>query len=208
MAVRDFFEADSRKRVARAIEAVEKQTAAEIVVAVRKRASTYRAVDVAVGAALAFVTLVAIVYLPREFETILIPLDVAVMFALGFALTANVATLKRLIVSRRSMEEHVRTVARAAFYEMGISRTRGRTGVLVLVSMFERKVEIVADVGVTPDAMGAAWREVVAALEGAGRAADFDRFLSGIEAMAKPLASALPAQPDDIDELPNEPVIA
>ena len=60
----------------------------------------------------------------------------------------------------------MRTAARAAFVDQGISRTRGRTGILVFVSLFEREVEVVADVGVDPVLLGEDWTRAVAALTG------------------------------------------
>jgi len=208
MAARDFFLDATRKRVANTVEEIEKQTAAEIVVAVRRRCGRYGVVDVSTAALLAFAALCAVVYLPQELNANKLPEDVGIAFWASFALTTTIAPLKRLLTPRSMMNANVRSAARAAFHDMRIARTRGRTGVLVFVSMFERKVEIVADIGVPVDSLGDGWRAAVAAMEAAGRRADLDALLAAMKTMAPPLAAALPVQPDDVDELPNEPEVA
>lgn len=208
MAARDFFLPDAKKRVARAIEEIEKQTAAEIVVAVRRRSGHYRHVDLAFGALVGFGALLFVLFHPQPFATEMIPVDIAIAFVVGALVCANVPPMRRLLVSRRLMNEGVRTAARAAFYDMGIARTTGRTGILVLVSTFERKVEIVPDRAVKPAELGAEWPRAVAAIEASVRRADLDAFLAALVTIAPPLAAALPVQPDDVDELPNEPVIS
>jgi putative membrane protein len=205
MAIREFFVPEAKKKVARAIEAIEKETAAEVVVAVRRRCGHYRHTDFAVGAVLAFATILFVLFSPQEFATAKIPIDVAVAFALGTLLSANVAMVRRLLTSRKLMNANVRTAARAAFYDMGIARTSGRTGILVLVAIFERRVELVLDSGVKPSELGPEWAGIVAAIEASARGTSLDKFLAALGAMTPPLARALPVQPDDVDELPNEP---
>lgn len=207
MSERAFFLPDARKRVAEAVADVERQTAAEIVVAVRRRSGHYRDADLALGGVLAFAALLVIVFHPMPFASEQIPVDVGVAFAFGALLSANVSAVRRLLVTRARKDEAVRVAARAAFYDMGIARTRGRTGILLFVSIFERRVEVVADTGVPVDAI-AEWRNVVAAIDAAGRAADLEQLVAAMKTMAPPLAAALPIQPDDVDELPNEPVVA
>ncbi len=208
MSARDFFQADAKKRVAQAIEGIEKQTAAEIVVAVRRRCGHYRHVDIAVGAVAAFGALLFVLFHPQPFATEMIPVDVAIAFVVGALVSANVPPLRRVLTSRRLMNDGVHTAARAAFYDMGIARTTGRTGILVLVSIFERRVELVVDSAVKPAELGAEWPRAIAAIEASVRRADLDAFLAALGTIAPPLASALPVQPDDVDELPNEPVVS
>jgi putative membrane protein len=88
---------------------------------------------------------------------------------------------------------------------LGVGRTRDRNGVLVFVSLFERRVGVVADVGIDPRAMGAAWTDAVGALEASLAAgADTERFLAALAALGPPLAAAMPHRDDDVNELPDE----
>ena len=209
MATRDFFLPDAKARVTRAIEAIEKQTAAEIVVTVRRRSGRYRDTNYMVGLALAMVVLLVLLFHPYPFATDTMPIDVLLGFAVGTLVSANAAPLRRLLTSRARMRENVRSAARAAFFEQGVSATTGRTGVLVFVSMFERHVEVVSDRGVASADLGATWSAAVTTLERVlSTRADFDAFVAALEALAPPLARALPVRADDVDELPNEPVMA
>ena len=209
MATRDFFLPEARTRVAGAIEQIERETAAEVVVAVRRRSGHYRHTDLYAGLALSLLMLLVLLFHPYPFEVEWMPANVLVAFAAGALLVGNVAALRRLFTSKHLLRENARMAARAAFYDMGISRTMGRTGILVYVSIFERRVEVVPDSAVKPDELGAEWGAAVAALQRAlHQAPDFDGFLRGLLAMTSPLARALPIQPGDINELPNEPVVS
>jgi putative membrane protein len=209
MATRDFFLPGAKTRVSTAIASIEKQTAAEIVVTVRQRSGHYRDTDYAVGFVVAMVVLLVLLFDPHPFATETMPLDVAFGFVVGALASANVAPLRRFLTRRKRKLESVRTAARAAFYDQGVSATRERTGVLVYVSMFERRVEVVADRGVVSASLDATWSAAVTALEGSIAArADFDAFIIALGALAAPLARALPVRDDDVDELPNEPVMA
>jgi uncharacterized membrane protein len=81
----------------------------------------------------------------------------------------------------------VRQYAQAMFLERQLFRTRSRNGALVLASLFERHVEIVADIGFDGRVDATQWRTVVDAMTpalAAGRPADaFMRALERIEAM-------------------------
>jgi len=83
-------------------------------------------------------------------------------------------------------------------------RTRGRTGVLLYVSLAERRAEIVADKAVTDQVGAEAWGEAMAALvdeikagrPGAGMA-------RAIEQIGAVLATILPPKSDNPNELPD-----
>lgn len=207
MSTMDFFLPEARRGVAQAVEEVEKQTTAEVVVAVRRRSGHYRHTDLYAGAVTAFLVLLGLLFGRREFAIEWMPVEIVGSFAFAATWVGSVDAVRRRLTSKRLMSDNVRIAARAAFYELGIARTRGRTGILVFVSMFERRVEVVPDIGVKPSELGPEWSAVVARLEETvGRSPDLGRFLAALRTMAPPLAHALPPRADDIDELPNEPL--
>jgi putative membrane protein len=59
-----------------------------------------------------------------------------------------VPPLGRLLLDRQRARTEVEQYARALFFERGMFQTRHRTGVLVLISLFEREAVILADSGV------------------------------------------------------------
>jgi len=82
--------------------------------------------------------------------------------AAAFALVASFAPpIARLLLNRRRAEGEVRQFAESLFLQRGITATRARTGLLVLVSLFERRIEIVADRGFDGRITAADWQAVM-----------------------------------------------
>ena len=205
MAERDFFLDQSRSRITEIIREVEAQTSAELVVTVRHVSGRYRDVDYLVGFAMALVTLGALLFLPVPFAVESMPVDVVVGFALGSFVSTHAPPLRRLLVTERRLHDEVARAARAAFVDRGISRTRGRNGILVFVSTFERTVEVLADIGIDTKALGPLWAAAVEAARDAVKGAlDFGRFVDALRTLGPDLAAAMPHAPDDVDELPDE----
>jgi putative membrane protein len=209
MSERDFYANETRKRVGLAVEDIEKGTSAEVVVTVRHRSGDYRHTDMFHGSVLAFAALAFMLFDTQVFDIDVMPINVVLAFVIGTALSHWVPWLRRAATSKRLLGESTQKSARAAFYDLGVSRTKGRTGILVYVSMFERRVEVVPDIAVKPEELGEGWKSALSAMQNAvAQGPDVDRFLAAMATMKEPLSSALPIQPDDVNELPNEPVMA
>ena len=194
-----FFEDEARKRVKKAVAAIEAQSGAEIVVAVRERSLRYRHAHFLFGFIVALVLLCVLLFLPQTFDIDFWPLELTGAFVLGAAFCMGIPPLERLFATQRVMAEQVRCAAKAAFFDLGVSYTRARSGLLIYVSMGERRAELVADVGLKD----AAFDKARDAIADAAARADFDAFIAGLEALAAPLAKALPRAEDDINELPD-----
>jgi putative membrane protein len=201
MSVRAFSEPAARERVSRAVAEIEARTSAELVVAVQPSSGHYRHADYAFGALVALVATLIFVFHPWSFRSDLFPIELALSFALGALLAAYLPQLRRLLVSKRLARQNVERAAKAAFYDLGVSGTRGRTGVLVFVSMFERDAAVISDLGVVPEA---GWADAVSDIRRAARRADLEQFMQAVSALAPLLEQALPRAADDVDELPNE----
>jgi len=206
MAKPDFTGSAARKEVAEAIRDVEQATSAEIVVAVRPHAGFYRHADYLVGFAASFVALLVFLFDPHEFSIDWMPVDTLIAFAMGTLLSAGVAPLRRALTSRRFMANNVRTAARAAFVDLGVGKTSGRSGILVFAAMFERRVEVVTDVGIDWAVLGPAFAQAVASLERAvQRGPSLPAFVGALRSLGPILGKALPRLAGDINELPDEP---
>jgi uncharacterized membrane protein len=96
-------------------------------------------------------------------------------------------------------------VAERAFTRMGMTGTRRRTGLLIMIAPWRRRVVILADTGITDKVATGLWAGVV---EGLTRAFREDRFNEGLVAAIDDLAAALaphlPPVPGDVDELPDQ----
>lgn len=205
MAEREFFEQASRARVKRAVETVEGQTSAELVVAVRKSSAAYRHVDLTMGLIFAFVVLLVLLFHPQPFSVVGMPFELLVAFALGAFASASAWSLKRALVSKTELRETTHRAACATFVRLRIARCSGRNGILVFVSMLERRCALVADLGVDEKALGPAWSDARGELDRAVTRADFAAFVAALEALGPILGTVMPRAEDDVNELPDEP---
>ncbi|HCF58085.1 MAG TPA: hypothetical protein DFS52_08845 [Myxococcales bacterium] len=204
MSQRAFFAPDAKTKTVEVVQEIERQTSAEVVVALRKSSGYYRHADYLFGFAVALATLVAVILVPEPLSALAVPLDALVMFVLGAAFCAQFFGLRRLLTGTRRRRENVRAAALVAFHELGISRTTGRWGVLVYLSILERDAEIVVDAGIDEASLGDDWQRAVAELRAAMGALDFPRVLGAMRALGPVLASAHPVGDDDVNELPDE----
>jgi len=200
----DFFRDAAKQSTARSVKHVEAQTSAEVVVAVRRRSGDYRVpayhFGFLVGGAVVLYLLVA----PQVFSVGDIALDGALGFGLALALAYNVSALLRVLVRERRLANSVRDAARVAFYDLGISRTSGRNGILVFVSTFEQRALVLADVGVNVAALGPQWSEACQALSETVKRRDLAAFERAVESLGPILGAAMPRSGDDVNELPDE----
>ncbi len=204
MSARGFLSPGLRAKAVEAIRQVERQTSAELVVALRKRSGSYRHADYLFGVLLVLAAAVAVEVLAPPSLPSLSPLDLALVFLVGAGLCAYLPPLRRLLAGAALQRHHVLCAARAAFVEMGISRTSARGGILVYVSMLERRVEVVADLGLNTALMGEEWRSLVEELRRSVRELDEARFIPALEALGPILGRHHPRQADDRNELPDE----
>jgi putative membrane protein len=197
-----FLDEEARAAFARAIDAIETASAAEVVVAVRRRSHGYRQVNVAVGALVAFASLAVMMYAEHRFSYASILFDPFVVGLLAGAAVELLPGVKRVLTPPARRREHVRVAARATFVERGVHITRDRTGLLVYISWLEQQVVLVADGALAAclpdDALAAAEAALTAAMPRGGRAvADV------LASLAPELARSLPRRADDRNELPD-----
>ncbi len=204
MSERSFYEDQAKTAAKAAVAAIEEQTSAEVVIALRRSSGSYRAADYLFGALLALAALVAILALPSSFRMLAVPVDLAVAFALGALVCSRSPGLRRALTGARQRRAQVEAAAKAAFVDLGVSRTTGRWGVLVYLSMLERDAAVVADVGIDLAAMGEDWPKAVGAIRAAVARRDFEGFRAAALALGPVLGKAHPRRADDVNELPDE----
>ena len=200
----DFFRDEAKQSTARSVKGVEAQTSAEVVVAVRRRSGDYRVAAYHFGFLMGGLVVVYLLLAPRVFSVGDIALDGALGFGLGLALSFNIGALLRLLVRQGPLAKSVAAAARAAFFDLGISRTSGRNGLLVFVSTFEQRALVLTDVGIDVGALGPQWADGCAALSSAVKHRDLAAFQQALESLGPILGAAMPRSADDVNELPDE----
>jgi len=86
--------------------------------------------------------------------------------------------------------------------------TERNSGVLIYVQLVDRRIEILADRGISAKVDQGAWDAICRSMEESFRAGRFEEgALQGIRAISQLLARHFPPQGSNPDELPNRPVV-
>ena len=193
--------------LAQAISEIEKNTNAEIVVVVRGRSGSYRHADYLVGAIVALIGLIFVLFSPWEFHTYWIPFDVIALFVAGAFVSSRGDWLRRLFTSKKFQQKAARTGAAAMFYEAGIANTSAENGLLIYLSLFERQMEVIADRGVLKAVPPRKWNHAVFELKELAKDAEPGKLVEGLRSLGKLLAEHLPATGENPNELADGPRI-
>ncbi|HTQ81337.1 MAG TPA: hypothetical protein VMM92_15165 [Thermoanaerobaculia bacterium] len=125
--------------------------------------------------------------------------------ALGY-LAAHLAPVRRLLAGGQTLGRRVEARAAAAFLEQEVFRTRDRTGILLFLSLFERRVVVLGDSGIHAKVEDGEWEVVVGHVVSGLRAGNpTSALVAAIRECGEILSRrGLPARPDDDDELPDD----
>jgi putative membrane protein len=204
MKVKRIFTPDKEKQVEEAIGRAESTTSGEIVPMVVDQSDAYLHVDFMGALIVQFAAFLAAVWLLPVLDYLLILAVQVVGLVAGFFAFRHLSLLKRLCLSPKVAEEEVFERALRAFREMALSRTTERTGILILVSLLEHRVQVLADSGINARVKPGTWDEVVEiVLAGIKRGDLCQGLCDAIDRCGEILAQEFPIQPDDVDELPN-----
>ena len=159
-----FLRADGKAALSRAIVAFEARTAAELVIVIEPRAGHYLHVPLAFASLAALAALAFLLYGEPSFALHWFLIDPVVLgLAVGW-LASSWGPLERLVTPKKLRERWTLRAARAAFTARSCADTRGRTGVLLYVSLVERVAVVIADLGVRDAIPAKAWDPAVAAI--------------------------------------------
>jgi putative membrane protein len=213
------FSPEDRQAISAAVAEAEKKTSAEIVPVVATTSDRYERAEDLIGLATSLVA-VAATWIQfqrlgpssdwegRDELTLELPYLLAIMvgaWMVGVLLAKALPWLKRLAVSRRSMTARTLIAAHHAFDSLHAHRTVDGTGVVIYASLFERRVCIWADRKVSEKIPEAQWKGITEGLVQALRGGKSrDGFVEAIRKMGDLLATALPIQAGDVNELSNE----
>ncbi|GJE10907.1 MULTISPECIES: TPM domain-containing protein [Methylobacterium] len=197
---------EAQARLAQAVARAEAGTSGEIVVMVCRQAGAYRSVVLLAALVAALILPWPLIALTAWSAASILLAQAALVAAL--LLASQQQPLRLALVPRPLRRARAREAARRAFCSRGLSRTRGRTGVLLYLSLAERHAEIVTDLGVLGRIPGDPWSAVLADLvQALGRGATEAGLTVAIERVGARLAEHLPADADDPDELPNRVIV-
>lgn len=135
-----------------------------------------------------------------------------VLQAVLFAIVAVIVAFRpvRLALTPGGIKRHeVRRRAREIFQSKNLEATRGRTGVLIFVSLAEHMAEIIADEGIASHVEPHVWDQAMAALaEGLKRGQPGAGFAAAVGLCGDVLAERFPSNPrDNPNQLPDAVVL-
>jgi uncharacterized membrane protein len=98
--------------------------------------------------------------------------------------------------------------ARELFAQHGVWNTEENTGVLIYVLLADRRVEILADRGITARVPETQWQAICRAMEVHFREGRFQEgAIDGIRGVSEELSRHFPARADNPSELPDRPLL-
>lgn len=205
-----FLSEDERARVSAAVKKAEKLTAGEIVVMIIPASYHYPMANV-IGAA-TFALAMGLLFTPliggwlwigNQNMWLFLGLF-TVFFILFHEAIKRTRWLKRYFISRKEIDTEVKEAAVTHFFKHGLYRTRDKTGVLILISVFERRVRVLADEGINAKVAEGQWDEIVKMItDGIKEKRATGAICAAVEKIGDLLKTHFPIKPDDTDELKN-----
>ncbi len=199
-----------RKHLDQRVADVEKRTSAQIVLAIVKRSDSYAELPwkaFALGAGVAGTGAVLLDMLRPGWDS-----HFAVLFAVMSSLAAGAACallcigvprFARIFLDAHRAEVEVRQYAQSLFLSREVFATRERTGILLLVSMFEQQVIVLPDSGLNKRLSREALQSIVARMTSALAAGQAARALeNGLQGLEEYLSVTAFAASSG-NELPN-----
>lgn len=207
-----FTDAD-RALVKQAVERAEAGTSGEIVPMVVAASARYREAEFRTGLVLAWLTLallltIEISWLPwgwHEGNAGLLLLGVVAAYGIGEWL-GRFPSVIRLVVSGDRMAQKVRLRAEQLFYQESLHRTKAGTGILILISLLERRVQVLADRGINERVSPGTWERLVhGIIDGIHQGRATEAICEAIRRCGDFLAEVAPAGPgENPNELPDQ----
>ncbi|MDD2708774.1 MAG: hypothetical protein PHV34_12385 [Verrucomicrobiae bacterium] len=215
-----FFSGQEKSLIEQASSDAEKRTSAEIVCAVATESGRYDRAESICGliVALAALALVNITGTePSESGMWTVgqgcslgwqSLAVVLGFIAGSTVASCCHSVRRLLVREKEMKEETERAASHVFAMQRVCSTRTRGGLLIYLSLFEKRVVVLADDGIlkacdrnfTVQVRDIALKQLAAGKHTAS-------FTDSIRTAAEHLTRVLPVEKDDADELSNRLLI-
>ncbi len=208
--------------VTNAVAAAEATTDGEIVTIVARRSDAYHDAGLHWAIAAVFLALSVVAAFPQffrslfasllqswehdiedwKFLTLLLGMLILNFLVVRYALAWM--PLRMALTPRATKARRVRRRAILLFRTAAEARTRGRTGVLIYLSLDEHRAEIVADAAINDKVAAEAWGDAMAALVIALRAGKPGEGLAeAVRQIGVILAAHFPRSADDRNELPD-----
>ena len=203
-----FLTSAERLQIEARIAEAEKRTSGEIVVNVVSSSYHYPLASM-LGSSLLAIILGIIVSLFAKNESMWFFLAAfSISIILLHELFKRLHFFRRYFVTASDMKEEVDAAAMLSFYRRNINNTVDHTGILIYISLFERKVRVVADSGINEKVAQDVWQEIVNTIvNGIYSKAQAKAIADAVDRCGDILSTYFPVKASDRNELRNEVII-
>ncbi len=196
-----------RDRISQAVLEAEKRTTGEIVPMIVAQSDDYPGARwrLAIVTALLFGFLAYFVL--DDFDPLWILWAQIPGLYIGYWVGTFGAVLRPFLVNSK-IDEEVHQRALQAFFSRNLHATRDRTGILVMASLFEQRVEILADTGINAKVPKDTWQGILSDMIGRIKAGDLtEGFCTAVRECGEVLAEDFPGTHDNPNEISNRIII-
>ena len=187
-----------------AIKFIERNSQAEVVVVIRSHAANYHAIPLAWGAFSAWLMHTYLVFTPEFFADWWIYCAPMLVFSLAYGL-AHLPWIIRLSCRHSSLQKNVEIMARALFQKGGIHQTQAKIGLLIYCSELEKLVYLLPDSGLEIALPAKEWQNLRTEFQQIYNSRTPNAaLLTQLNKTAEIFSHYLPAQANDINELPDD----
>ena len=204
MIAKELFNEADKQRIESAVQRAEKLTSGEIVPMVVDQSYDYPRAEILGSGLFSLATAVSLswAFFGESLWHFLW------LFALCYfpykLMIRNLPTLRRRLIHTDEISEEVEEKAILSFLEQGLHHTRDETGILILISLFEHRVHVLADRGINNVVPASTWDGIVQTItDGIHNGDTCNALCVAIESCGQLLAEHFPVKADDTDELPN-----
>ncbi len=205
-----FLTEEEQRTVTKAVQTAEKTTSGEIVPMIVSESHSYPVAPIVGGV---FFGLPTALLSARLFGGLLwLGTDNMWLFLIFFSLyyglayfaVKRVPALKRLFLSSARADLAVQEAAAAAFFGEALHNTKDANGILLYISVFERRVWVLGDRGINEKIDPQSWQEIVDLVShGIRQGSPCRAICDGIERIGTILREHFPIEADDKNELHN-----
>ncbi len=192
---------EDKQAISEAIKLAEGATSGEIVFAVADSSARYHHASIQAAVAAMVAGTAVYLALPLEHLIGLVLWTQLVCFALAYAVVPRLPW-RRIFIPAREMNARVHEAAFMEFYSSGLHRTAEANGVLIYLSILERRVVVIGDRGIHEKMGEQHWhavrdRIILGIRQGRAR----EGICDAISTCGKALAEHFPHREDDVNEL-------
>ncbi len=205
-----FLSRQEQDRITATVQQVEKNTSGEIVPMIVSRSDDYPMTtitgSISLGVPPAILLTIIIgnhIWIGPQNMWLFLLLATTICTVLSFPISKS-DRIKTFFLNRKQVEKEVQKSALAAFYQERLYKTRDNNGILLYISVLEKKVWILADTSINEKIDQEEWDNIIAELTATLKDGDrCEAICRAIQQIGNILASHFPYKKDDTDELHN-----